>query len=133
MSTPRVVHSIVANGQVGSYSFLATNNVAATIQYARITAVAQAVTPNAEKGQLDFVVRSGTTEKLALRVTDSRVQAGAPVQLPSYAVADLPSALDYGTPAIAHCTNGAAGNPCLVIATAGIWRQVAIGSPVNAS
>lgn len=31
MSTPRVVHSIVANGQVGSYSFLATNNVAATL------------------------------------------------------------------------------------------------------
>lgn len=132
--TMRYDAAIQPNTQVGSYNFLGTNSgAAASIQYARITAVAQAVTPNAEKGQLDFVVRSGTGEKLALRVTDSRVQAGAPVQLPSYAVADLPSALDYGTPAIAHCTNGAAGNPCLVIATAGIWRQVAIGSPVSAS
>ena len=31
MSTPRVVYSIVANGQVGSYSFLATNNVTAAL------------------------------------------------------------------------------------------------------
>lgn len=78
-------------------------------------------------------MKNGGSEFLALRASNSRVQAGAPLQLPSYAVAALPPATDYTSAALVHCTNGDAGNPCLAVAVGGVWRKVLWGAQVAAA
>lgn len=132
--TSRYDPGIAAGSAVGTMAANGTNaNAAATIQYGRVTFVAEAVAANAEKGRLDIAVRSGTGEKMALRLSDSRAQVFSPLQLPSYAVAALPPATDYTSAALVHCTNGDAGNPCLAVAVGGAWRKVLWGAQVAAA
>lgn len=50
----------------------------------------------------------------------------APVPVPTYTVDTLPAAADY-TGCIAYCSNGAAGNPCVVVSDGTNWK-VADGS-----
>ena len=132
--TARYDTTIAAGSQVGTWAANGSNaGAAATVQYGRLTFVAEATTAGSEKGRLDFVVKNGGSEFLALRASNSRVQAGSPLQLPSYAVAALPPATDYTSAALVHCTNGDAGNPCLAVAVGGVWRKVLWGAQVAAA
>jgi hypothetical protein len=50
----------------------------------------------------------------------------------SFAVADVPAASE-NTGAIIHCSNGAAGNPCLAYSNGTNWLQIALGSAISAT
>jgi hypothetical protein len=50
----------------------------------------------------------------------------------SFAVADVPAAADHDG-ALIHCSNGAAGNPCLAYSNGTNWLQIAIGSAISAT
>lgn len=45
-----------------------------------------------------------------------------PVNLPSFAVADLPTASDYEGQLV-YCSDGAAGDPCLAFSDGTNWKQ----------
>lgn len=126
--------NITAASAVGILGFQASNQGgAATVQYAGITAVADGITAGAEKGRLDVGVLASGTYRVALRVSESRAQVFQPLQVAGYAVADLPPATDYATPAVVYCSNGDGGNPCLAVAVAGVWRRLPWTTPVSAS
>ncbi|WP_022727226.1 hypothetical protein [Fodinicurvata sediminis] len=53
----------------------------------------------------------------------------APVGLPSYAVADLPSASEYANHAV-YCSDGAAGSPILAFSNGTNWLRSDTGAAV---
>lgn len=52
--------------------------------------------------------------------------------LGSYTIAALPNAAK-STGQIVHCSNGAAGSPCLAFSNGTSWLQIALGSAVAAT
>jgi uncharacterized membrane protein len=53
-----------------------------------------------------------------------------PVELPSYLLADLPSAVTYAYHAV-YCLNGNAGQPCVAVSNGTDWKVVALGATVS--
>lgn len=58
-------------------------------------------------------------------------EPSAPVGLPTYAVADVPTAGDYAGHAI-YCSNGAAGSPILAFSDGTNWLRSDTGAAVSA-
>jgi hypothetical protein len=74
---------------------------------------------------------SATTGK-----TDENVRGGIGLRLHSFTVAELatPDFLPAKHPgAIVACSNGNAGNPCLVFSNGTAWKVIALGATAAAS
>lgn len=52
--------------------------------------------------------------------------------LPTYTVATLPSAAANNR-RVVHCSNGAAGAPCLAVSDGTNWRRITFGTAVSAT
>lgn len=53
-----------------------------------------------------------------------------PVELPSYLLVDLPSAVTYAYHMV-YCLNGNAGQPCVAVSNGTNWKVVALGATVS--
>jgi uncharacterized membrane protein len=53
-----------------------------------------------------------------------------PIGLPSYLLADLPSAVTYAYHMV-YCLNGNAGQPCVAVSNGTLWKVVALGATVS--
>jgi hypothetical protein len=54
------------------------------------------------------------------------------IRLDSFAVAALPAAASH-TGKLVHCTNGAAGSPCLAYSNGTDWLRIVLGAAVATS
>ncbi len=73
----------------------------------------------------ELTVASGVTGDVTGDVTGA-------ITVPTYAVADLPTAAD-STRMLVLCSDGASGSPCLAFCNGTNWLQVALGSAVSAT
>lgn len=54
------------------------------------------------------------------------------ITLPTYTVATLPAAAD-NSGMLVHCSNGAAGSPCLAYSNGTDWLRIVFGAAVSAT
>lgn len=77
-------------------------------------------------------IRRGKNGSRSVKKALAKLETGEALALPSYAVAALPAAAS-NSGRIVHCTNGAAGSPCLAYSNGTSWLRVLLGAAVAIS